>query len=201
VCAAWGLPGGRVGLGQRHSVGCLRRSSAREVEVFGNGAGAGSRQISLGPDPEEALLPGVRGCKHAYTANSLALRPPFRGDQLPREFKNPNFKFKMDLHLPSAYRTFGFLEQQFRHNLQIVICVQTTTLVAALFNFRLSKPSALSLTTALSLSLVANPLSRERSLSRPDRYCPCSAACTASAAIAYSMSHHILNKSSSCTRM
>jgi hypothetical protein len=38
-----GLPGGRVGLGQRHSVGFLGRSCDREDEVCENGAGAGSR--------------------------------------------------------------------------------------------------------------------------------------------------------------
>jgi hypothetical protein len=67
------------------------------------------------------------------------------------------FEWKVKPHICYVcpdYYSFGFLEQQFRHNLQIVMCVQTTTLVAALYNFRLSKPSALSLNTAsVSLSL------------------------------------------------
>jgi hypothetical protein len=81
----------------------------------------------------------IRLLTNRQHANSLAICPPFSSDQLPREFKNLNFKFKMAVHSPNAYYpTFGYLEPQFCHNLRIVMCVQTTTLFAAVYKRHLS---------------------------------------------------------------
>jgi hypothetical protein len=81
-----------------------------------------------------------------------------------------------------------------REYVDLVMCVQTTTLVAAVYDFGLSNPAALSLNTIIiSLSLVVNSLSREQSLADPTVTVLVHVASTASAAVASSMSHHILN--------
>jgi hypothetical protein len=65
-------------------------------------------------------------------ANSLAIRPPFRSDQLPREFKNPTFKIKMALHLPSVYRTFDSWSNNFATICKL-LCVSRLLLLSLPF--------------------------------------------------------------------
>jgi hypothetical protein len=61
-----------------------------------------------------AVAAARRGCNKRQNANSNAkfgVLTFWRG------------AVEMLLHIPSAYRAIGFLEQQFHHNLQFLICV------------------------------------------------------------------------------